>query len=264
MNTRAKTRRLADVPAWSDAGALASKDFAEFTEDEIARRAFGPRLASRGRPASAGHGGGCPGAARASTSGGRWRAASGQEATLSGCRAVGGVPARDRSSSSATSAARWNVTPGCSFTSRMPSGNAIGEWRRSFSRPSSRGSRARCASAGSTPRSRLSVDRCRTGRGAREPVKRSGSSINAGHVECCTAAPWCCSSPTDGTAAILTAPRSDRPAPAELPSAHLAEPAHRHGGLRAAHARTAGRAAIRRRLPSGANAEQPRGSGGTT
>src|SRR5262249_18433656 len=45
---------------------------------------------------------------------------------------------------------------------------------------------------------------------------------------------------------------------------HLAEPPAGHGELLAAHARTAGRAALRRRLPAGPHTDQLRRSGGAS
>ena len=50
----------------------------------------------------------------------------------------------------------------------------------------------------------------------------------------------------------------DRAAPAQLPSPGVAEPAHRHGRLRAVDARPPGGAAVRRRLPAGADLDQSR------
>ena len=50
------------------------------------------------------------------------------------------------------------------------------------------------------------------------------------------------------------AARRDRAAAAQLPPADLAEPADRHDRLRAADARAAGGAAVRRRFPAGAHA----------
>ena len=57
--------------------------------------------------------------------------------------------------------------------------------------------------------------------------------------------------------------RSDGTAAAELPSPGLAQSAHRHRRLRAAHAGTPGGAAVRGRLPARADADEPRRPCGT-
>src|SRR5262249_9998522 len=59
------------------------------------------------------------------------------------------------------------------------------------------------------------------------------------------------------------ASRSDRQAPAKLPSPDLAQPAAWHRRLCAADTRSAGGTSLRRRLSAGSHAEQPGGPGDT-
>ena len=118
--------------------------------------------------------------------------------------------------------------------------------------------------AGSTRPSPTSHVRRPAGPVAPASATRCGSSINSGRAACSTAARSCCSSRTAGTAATRIVLREQiKRAAAQLPSPDLAQPADRHARLRPADAWTAGRVAVRRRLPAGPDADQSRGPGAT-
>ena len=155
-----RRRRPARCGRGATAAALAHKDFAEFTADEMApaRRASRPaRLDSRRTPDAPV--GSRARAAHRSAARARARACA-PAATSSSCRAAGAGCGRVRSCCSATSAARWSATRACCCTSPTRSGAGTGASRRSSSPPAHAHHRRSCAPGGSTrasPRSSRAV-----------------------------------------------------------------------------------------------------------
>ena len=190
------------LQTWSDAATLAHKDFAEFTPDEMAlARAALDRLEWT------------PGERRTR----RWVRGRGPRVDLRRALAhsvrTGGdvfkLPRRRRRMRPRPLVLLCDVSGSMERYSRMllHFAHAIGRRHRRveafvFSTEPHARHAANCGAAGSTRRWRPSRGRCPTGPAARASARRCGSSISAGRAARSTAAPWCCSSPTAGTAAI--------------------------------------------------------------
>ena len=247
------------IKTWSDLGGLRDKDFAAFTRRRDRAGAHRARAAGVEPRRCAGRDAGCRAAARASTCGARSPTACAPAATSSRCRAgCGGVrPAAARP------AVRRQRIDG----PLLPHAAAL----RAHARVAQR--RRVEVFLFSTRLTRITTElRMRApGRGA-----RGGVAVGAGLVRrhahrrraakqfhqrwsrrVLDAAGRSCCSISDGW--DRGDPEMLRDQIARLQrSCHrsdLAEPAHRHRRLRAADPRAAGSAAVRRRLPAGANAD---------
>ena len=229
----ATTRRRchATVRTWSDAGALADKDFAEFTPEEMALARVSRSIASRGYPASAARDAGCAG---------RGPRIDLRRAIARSLRTGGDVitlPRRDgagcgrvRSCCCATSAGRWSATRACCCTSRTAIGAAAPPLE------------VFLFSTRADARHRGSFARRRGRRGGRRRVRR-GARLVRRHADRRALQQfhqrWSRRVLHDGPVVLLDlgwmgsrrsarAAGTDRPAAAELPSPHLAQPADRH------------------------------------
>ena len=188
---RTGRRRSRGVRTWSDADAIADKDFAELTADEMASPA--PRLpASTGIPANAGRGGGFP-ARRAHRPAAR----------------AGAQPShrrRDRDAAAPAPAHKprpivllCDVSGSMERYSRMLLHFAHALARRHRARrgvslldaSDAHHHRAAHAAAGRGDRRRVAVG-ARTGRAARASARRCARFTSAGDAACCTAARWSC------------------------------------------------------------------------
>ena len=190
---RRATGRRSTLQTWSDAAALADKDFARVHADEIAlARAALDRLVWN------------PGERRTR----RWVPGAGPRIDLRralarqpahrrrrrrSCRGAGAACGRGRSCCSATSAARWSATRACCCTSRMRSTRRHRRveaflFSTRLTRITTRAARAR----GSTRRSPRCRGRCPTGRAARGSARRSEQFHQRWRAACCTAARSCC------------------------------------------------------------------------
>ena len=225
-----------------------------------ARRSRG----SSGVPASGGPAGGCQAPDRGSICGARCARASARAATSCRCPAANGAGGSARSSCSATSAGRWSATRACCCSSPTRSAGVTARLE---------------AFLFSTRLTRITTDlRVRGLDAAVAAVSRSvpdwsggtriGESLRQFHMR------WTRRVLRGGPVVLLISDGWDRGDPqllarsggaaaAELPSADLAQPADRHRRLRAADARTPGGAAVRGRLPAGADADEPRRPRGT-
>ena len=230
------TRRRGEraLQTWSDAEALADKDFAEFTARTRSRRRAAALDRLAWTPGDAGRGAGCAGRARASICGARSR----RSLRTGGDIVESAAPRAAPPAAAARAAVRRQRVDGALLADAAPL-----RPRRHPAPPPGRGvpvfdaahahHRASCAPPRIGRRGRAPWrGRCPTGRAARASATRCSSSTGAGAGARWRAARSCSSSPTAGTAATRRAARRDGAAAAQLPSPDLAEPAHRHARLR--------------------------------